>query len=338
MKKFDILVISVIKAIRKREIVYTCTKRVFFNVTGMFEDLEIEEKFNPWDVKSIEDFRFYCCPECSTRNVHKSDFIRHAVTFHPRSQIIIEKLENSKEDEEEDVYEGTKTISESHSEKEGDTDFSDSEIDLSDSEISFSDSEVEESSITDVSTLPDSNLPAIQDSFSINANTEQPMTLQTKENKLRVHNCNQCEKSYSTKAILIEHIEKVHENVRHNCDQCGKSFSGKSSLRRHIRHEHENVQFKCEQCDRSFYDTSHLKSHIKSAHDNIRYDCDKCGKSYTRKADLKRHIKSVHENFRYNCENCDETFSWKTDLYKHIKSAHNKKQENQDSLSINANN
>ena len=63
-----------------------------------FEDEEFEEKFNPWDVKNVEEFRLYCCPECSTRNVHKSDFIRHALTFHPRSQIIFDKFEDNKED------------------------------------------------------------------------------------------------------------------------------------------------------------------------------------------------------------------------------------------------
>ena len=77
----------------------------------MFEDFEFEEKFNPWDVKSIEDFRFYCCPECSTRNVHRSDFIRHAVTFHPNSKIIIEKLEDNKDDVKPIVTKLTKTES-----------------------------------------------------------------------------------------------------------------------------------------------------------------------------------------------------------------------------------
>ena len=67
-------------------------------VLGMFEDFEFEEKVNPWDVKSIEAFRLYCCPECSTRNVHRSDFIRHALTFHPRSQVIFDKFEDNKDD------------------------------------------------------------------------------------------------------------------------------------------------------------------------------------------------------------------------------------------------
>ena len=80
----------------------------------MFDDFEFEEKFNPWDVKSVEEFRFYCCPECSTRNVHKSDFIRHALTFHPKSKIIFEKSEDNKDDVKPIVTEAatSKTITE----------------------------------------------------------------------------------------------------------------------------------------------------------------------------------------------------------------------------------
>ena len=46
----------------------------------MFEDIEFEEKkFNPWDVKSLDEFRYYCCPECPSKNVNKNDFIKHAL-------------------------------------------------------------------------------------------------------------------------------------------------------------------------------------------------------------------------------------------------------------------
>ena len=50
----------------------------------MFEDFVFEEKkFNPWDVQSLEEFHYYCCPECPFKNVNKTYFIEHAVTTHP---------------------------------------------------------------------------------------------------------------------------------------------------------------------------------------------------------------------------------------------------------------
>ena len=59
------------------------------------EDFEFEDevKHNPWRVKSIEDFRFYCCPECEKKEVKKSDFLRHALNNHPKSQELFDTLE-----------------------------------------------------------------------------------------------------------------------------------------------------------------------------------------------------------------------------------------------------
>ena len=52
----------------------------------MFDDFYFEDKYHPWDVKSLEEFRNYCCPECPAKYVNKTDFIKHAVSAHPQSQ------------------------------------------------------------------------------------------------------------------------------------------------------------------------------------------------------------------------------------------------------------
>ena len=56
------------------------------------ENFEFEEKFNPWSIESLEDFHFYCCPQCEFRNLSKSEFIKHAVMEHPDSQDVIDKF------------------------------------------------------------------------------------------------------------------------------------------------------------------------------------------------------------------------------------------------------
>ena len=55
--------------------------------------MDIEEKYNPWNVSNLEEFLYYCCPECDCRILSRSDFINHAVINHPRSQDIIDTLE-----------------------------------------------------------------------------------------------------------------------------------------------------------------------------------------------------------------------------------------------------
>ena len=66
----------------------TCLKdfHYFFQMEDFhFQDGCDEYKHNPWSVKSIEDFRFYCCPECERREVNKKDFLNHAINNHPRA-------------------------------------------------------------------------------------------------------------------------------------------------------------------------------------------------------------------------------------------------------------
>ena len=61
--------------------------------TFEFEDGCDEVNHNPWSVKSIEDFRFYCCPQCEKKEMKKSDFLRHALNNHPKSQELFDSLE-----------------------------------------------------------------------------------------------------------------------------------------------------------------------------------------------------------------------------------------------------
>ena len=42
----------------------------------------------------MDGFLFYCCPECDSRTVTKSDFIQHAKNNHPRSQAVIDSFED----------------------------------------------------------------------------------------------------------------------------------------------------------------------------------------------------------------------------------------------------
>ena len=65
----------------------------------------MEDKNNPWNVENIDQFLFYCCPECDMKQESKEQFIIHAVDSHPNSHHFIpifgfkdEKIEESVED------------------------------------------------------------------------------------------------------------------------------------------------------------------------------------------------------------------------------------------------
>ena len=42
----------------------------------------MEGNENPWKVSNVEEFLFFCCPECDERNKSKDAFLRHAFTDH----------------------------------------------------------------------------------------------------------------------------------------------------------------------------------------------------------------------------------------------------------------
>ena len=38
---------------------------------------------NPWAVESLENFLYYCCPECNMRHTSRDVFLQHALNQHP---------------------------------------------------------------------------------------------------------------------------------------------------------------------------------------------------------------------------------------------------------------
>ena len=43
----------------------------------------VKQNNNPWDVYSIFEFNYFCCPECDARSQNKQDFVNHATSNHP---------------------------------------------------------------------------------------------------------------------------------------------------------------------------------------------------------------------------------------------------------------
>ena len=42
-----------------------------------------EHGHNPWVVEQLEDFLFFCCPECDEKCRTKDEFLQHAHYHHP---------------------------------------------------------------------------------------------------------------------------------------------------------------------------------------------------------------------------------------------------------------
>ena len=44
------------------------------------------KSWNPWTVKCLDEFLFYCCPECDIKDQNRSIFLNHILNEHPISK------------------------------------------------------------------------------------------------------------------------------------------------------------------------------------------------------------------------------------------------------------
>ena len=58
----------------------------------------------PWNIESLEDFLYYCCPECNERSQSRNSFLHHALDLHPRSNNYLVRFFEIKEEEVEDKF------------------------------------------------------------------------------------------------------------------------------------------------------------------------------------------------------------------------------------------
>ena len=49
------------------------------------------DESNPWLVNNLDDFLYYCCPECGLKDKSKEIFLQHALEAHPNAKKSLSK-------------------------------------------------------------------------------------------------------------------------------------------------------------------------------------------------------------------------------------------------------
>ena len=284
------------------------------------ECMDFEEKFNPWSVSSLEDFRFYCCPECDCKNVTKDSFVNHAVIAHPHSKSLIDSLNEIKTETKECENNNENTIvtlcytsddtSDSDTDNESSQPTTSTEVDLEPPELERNDflqPRIKKGNEILPPTLEQNEIPStIDHDYSIpvwdldnNIVISSICSLSNEETVLDSYTCNICFKQEPSQRELKYHILSNHtesKNYPFTCDKCDKRFKQKENLRRHMQSVHEGVRHICKLCSQTYSRYSDLKKHVRVKHGGSEYKCDICHKSYIEKHKLINHMK-VHGRY-----------------------------------------
>ena len=122
--------------------------------------------------------------------------------------------------------------------------------------------------------------------------------------------------------VMIEHLECHKQTIQ--CDQCEKSTTSKRAMTQHVHNTHTSLVKKCSMCDYETRDMSTFKMHFIRNHGGI-YDiqCPQCIKKFALNADLKSHIKTCHTEYEpVKCNECNRLFRLKHQLNFHMKKIH----------------
>lgn len=96
---------------------------------------------------------------------------------------------------------------------------------------------------------------------------------------VKIWSCKECNKSYSSKNLLDEHMN-MHTGERpYKCPHCTKDFASKYTLTAHMKTHYERKRpYECKECNKSFFSNQNLTQHERT-HSGIKeYVCEICNK------------------------------------------------------------
>lgn len=135
------------------------------------------------------------------------------------------------------------------------------------------------------------------------------------------HECNICNKSFSTKWNLKIH-SWVHANRTskpYKCGQCTKAFVREIDFQNHLNSHKQIKPFTCEYCGCKFIRKYNYMRHWREHQNDKKFSCDVCGKAFHRRYYLIEHSR-IHTGERpFLCTICGKSSTTKTNHNKHLK-------------------
>lgn len=134
--------------------------------------------------------------------------------------------------------------------------------------------------------------------------------------------CSICNEAFKNAELLQEHQDfHFNENTLFHCGICDKTFSRKCYLRNHIEKHKGNKPYKCEICHQGFNDKSNVRRHAATHWNKKIYKCYICEKEYKYRYNLLSHMR-LHDlgptEKRHKCKICDKMCASNAHLKEHM--------------------
>ncbi|XP_062991136.1 zinc finger and BTB domain-containing protein 41 [Elgaria multicarinata webbii] len=153
-------------------------------------------------------------------------------------------------------------------------------------------------------------------SFTRRPHLEEHMILHTQDKPFK---CTYCEEHFKSRFARLKHQEKFHLGP-FPCDICGRQFNDTGNLKRHIECTHGGKRkWTCFICGKSVRERTTLKEHLRIHSGEKPHLCSICGQSFRHGSSYRLHLRVHHDDKRYECEECGKTFIRHDHLTKHKK-------------------
>ncbi|XP_018313819.1 transcriptional repressor CTCF-like isoform X1 [Mycetomoellerius zeteki] len=161
-----------------------------------------------------------------------------------------------------------------------------------------------------------------QEASNINENRKQEPA------EIRVHPCDQCERTFALRQALLLHVQRVHIRARnYKCNECEKNFFNKHDLSKHLSIHSQEKPYSCLICQKQFSRQTSLQRHKKVHKDETHYACPDCDDEFFTTEELEEHKDLAHKKEkRFCCNICNKRFLYKQGLQRH-EILHNNKDE-----------